>query len=170
MSCRPDGSAPPGWAFGHSGAGSAGRAEAVVLLDRIGSGRTWVVALFGALIVTESWAVPVRTALFDPIPDPDDRHAYEFLGQSAAGPVLELPFATDDEARQMTYQYLTLVHGHRTINGRSSYDPPLLRLLSGRDQGFGDANHLGAAVACVRALGTMWYDGGRFDTPQRKRP
>jgi hypothetical protein len=140
---------------------------AVVLLDRIGSGRTWVVALLGALIVTESWAVPVRTALFDPIPDPDDRRAYEFLRQSAAGPVLELPFATDDEARQMTYQYLTLVHGHRTINGHSSYDPPLLRLLSGRDQGFGDANHLGAAVACVRALGARYVvvHGGRFDSP-----
>ena len=140
---------------------------AVVLLDRIGSGRTWVVALLGALIVAESWAVPVRTALFDPIPDPDDRRAYEFLRQSAAGPVLELPFATDDEARQMTYQYLTLVHGHRTINGHSSYDPPLLRLLSGRDQGFGDASHLGAAVACVRALGTRYVvvHGGRFDSP-----
>jgi len=140
---------------------------AVVLLDRIGSGRTWVVALLGALIVTESWAVPVRTALFDPIPDPDDRRAYEFLRQSAAGPLLELPFATDDEARQMTYQYLTLVHGHRTINGHSSYDPPLLRLLSGRDQGFGDANHLGAAVACVRALGARYVvvHGSRFDSP-----
>jgi hypothetical protein len=140
---------------------------AVVLLDRVGSRRTWVVALLGALIVTESWAVPVRTALFDPIPDPDDRQAYEFLRQSAAGPVLELPFATDDEARQMTYQYLTLVHGHRTINGRSSYDPPLLRLLSGRDQGFGDASHLGAAVGCVRALGTRYVvvHGGRFGSP-----
>jgi len=140
---------------------------AVVLLDRVGSGRTWVVVLLGALIVTESWAVPVRTAVFDPIPDPDDRRAYEFLRQSAAGPVLELPFATDDEARQMTYQYLTLVHGHRTINGRSSYDPPLLRLLSGRDQGFGDANDLGAAVSCVRALGARYVvlHGGRFDSP-----
>jgi hypothetical protein len=140
---------------------------AVVLLDRVGSRRTWVVALLGALIVTESWAAPVRTALFDPIPDPDDRRAYEFLRQSAAGPVLELPFATDDEARQMTYQYLTLVHGHRTINGRSSYDPPLLRLLSGSDQGFGDASHLGAAVSCVRALGTRYVvvHGGRFGSP-----
>jgi hypothetical protein len=140
---------------------------AVVLLDRVGSWRPWVVVLLGALIVTESWAVPVRTALFDPIPDPDDRRAYEFLRQSAAGPVLELPFATDDEARLMTYQYLTLVHGHRTINGRSSYDPPLLRLLSGRDQGFGDPSHLGAAVGCVRALGTRYVvvHGGQFGNP-----
>lgn len=139
----------------------------VVLVDRVGSGRTWMVMLLGALIVTESWAVPVRTALFDPIPDPDDRRAYEFLRQSAAGPVLELPFSTDDEARQMTYQYLTLVHGHRTINGHSSYDPPLLRLLSGRDQGFGDSNHLGAAVGCVRALGARYVvmHGGRFGSP-----
>jgi len=140
---------------------------AAVLLDRVGARRTWVVALLGALIVTESWAVPVRTALFDPIPDPDDRRAYEFLRQSADGPVLELPFATDDEAQQMTYQYLTLVHGHRTINGHSSYDPPLLRLLSGRDQGFDDASHLGAAVSFVRALGTRYVvvHGGRFGSP-----
>jgi hypothetical protein len=67
----------------------------------------------------------------------------------------------------MTYQYLTLVHGHRTINGHSSYDPPLLALLSGRDQGFGDASHLGAAVACVRALGARYVvvHGGRFGSP-----
>ena len=140
---------------------------AVVVFDRVGSGRTWVVAVLGALIVAESWAVPVRTAFFDPIPDSDDRRAYEFLRQSAAGPVLELPFATDDEARQMTYQYLTLVHGHRTINGHSSYDPPLLRFLAGRDQGFGDSSHLGAAVGCVRALGARYVvvHGDRFDSP-----
>src|SRR5206468_4414229 len=48
-----------------------------------------------------------------------------------------------------------------------SYDPPLLRLLSGQDQGFGDASHLGAAIGCVRALGTRYVvvHGGRFDTP-----
>jgi hypothetical protein len=140
---------------------------AVIVFDRVASGRTWVVAVLGALIVAESWAVPVRTAFFDPIPDPDDRRAYEFLRQSAAGPVLELPFAIDDEARQMTYQYLTLVHGHRTINGHSSYDPPLLRLLSARDQGFGDSSHLGAAIACVRALGARYVvvHGGRFGSP-----
>src|SRR5262249_49481206 len=51
--------------------------------------------------------------------------------------------------------------------GHSSYDPPLLRLLSGRDQGFGDASHLGAAVSCVRALGTRYVvvHGGQFGSP-----
>jgi len=140
---------------------------AVVLFDRLRLARGPVVVLLGAIIVAESWAVPVRTAFFDPIPDAGDRSAYEFLRQSPAGPVLELPFASDDEARQMTYQYLTLVHGHRTINGHSSYDPPLPRLLSGRDQCFGDSNHLGAAIGLVRALGARYVvvhrDG--FDSP-----
>jgi hypothetical protein len=140
---------------------------AVVLFDRAGPGRGWMAILLAVLIVAESWAVPVRTAFFDPTPNAGDRNAYEFLRQSAAGPVLELPFASDDEARQMTYQYLTLVHGHPTINGHSSYDPPLLRLLAGRGQGFGDSNHLGAAIGLVRALGARYVvvHRDRFDSP-----
>jgi len=63
------------------------------------------------------------------------------------------------------------VHGHRTINGHSSYDPPLLRLLSGRDQGFGDVSHLRAAVSGVRALGARYVvvHGGRFGSPAMER-
>jgi hypothetical protein len=130
---------------------------AVQLFDRIGPNRRWAAVLLGILIVAESWAVPVRTALFDPTPDAGDEDAYEFLRQSAEGPILELPIASSDEARHMRYQYLTLVHGHRTVNGRSSYDPPLTRLLAGHDESpFGEASRVGGAVEFVRALGVRY--------------
>jgi hypothetical protein len=141
---------------------------AVLLFEWIGPRRRSMVVGLGLVVIAESWAVPVRTARFDPMPDPGDRDAYEFLRTSAAGAVLELPIDSTDEARQMRYQYLTLVHGHRTLNGRSSYDPPLLRLLAGHDQSpFARQDRLDAAVALARAVGVryMVVHRGHFDDP-----
>ena len=141
---------------------------AVNLLDRMGPRRSWATILIGVVIVAESWAVPVRTASFDPTPDPGEREAYEFLRRSSEGVVLELPIDSPNEARLMTYQYLTLVHGHRTVNGRSSYDPPLVQLLVGRDHApFADLNRLGAAVGLARAIGVRYVvvHRGWFENP-----
>ncbi len=138
------------------------------VFDRIGPRRNLAVVLLGGLVLAESWAVPVRTALFDPLHDAGDRSAYEFLRHSTKGAVLELPIAYSDEARQMTYQYLTLVHGHRTVNGHSSYDPPLLRLLVGADHApFTELDRLGSTVELIRTLGVryMVVHRGRFEDP-----
>ena len=141
---------------------------AVYLFDWIGPRRQLTAIVLGILIVAESWAVPVRVAAFDPTPDPDDRQAYAFLKTSAEGAVFELPIAVTDEERQMRYQYLTLVHGHRTVNGHSSYDPPLLKFLAGRDYSpFNERERLIAAFRLIRAIGVRYIvvHRGRFENP-----
>src|SRR5947208_1548710 len=141
---------------------------AVYLFDWIGPRRQLTAIVLGILIVAESWAVPVRVAAFDPTPDPDDRQAYAFLKTSAEGAVFELPIAVTDEERQMRYQYLTLVHGHRTVNGHSSYDPPLAKFLAGRDYSpFNERERLIAAFRLIRAIGVRYIvvHRGRFENP-----
>ena len=112
---------------------------------------------------------PIRTALFDPLANPDDRNAYAFLRRAGReGPVLELPMSGADDQRELRYQYLTLWHGHRTVNGSSGYTPPLTQLLGSAEQSpFTGVDHLDAAIAFVKAVGVRYLvvHGGAFENP-----
>lgn len=139
-----------------------------ILFDRIGRRSRVAVIFVGVLVVAESWAAPVRTAEFNPTADREQIAPYEFLRHSSAGAVLELPMADADEGRLMTYQYLTLFHGHPTLNGHSGYDPPLVQLLVARDHApFAETSGLGAAIDLVRAIGVRYVvvHRGRFADP-----
>jgi hypothetical protein len=140
------------------------------LFDRVSpSLRPMVIALLGLGIVAEGWAAPIPTARLDPLANPDDRAAYAFL--KAAGPggaVLELPMGLADDPRELRYQYLTLWHGHRIVNGSSSYTPALTQLLANETHSpFADVDRLGAAVGLVRSIGVRYLvvHRGAFKNP-----
>src|SRR5207249_5529358 len=119
-------------------------------------------------IVAEGWAAPIKTARFDPLSGAA-RDAYEYLRQSAPGAVLEMPISRDNEERELRYQYLTLVHGHRTVNGDSSYASPLLLLLDTRldDLPFHTSDQLRDEIAMMRAIGVRYIVVHRDDFENR---
>jgi hypothetical protein len=98
---------------------------------------------------------PIPTARFDPLSNTDDRGAYAFLKASGPdGALIELPMGHADDPRELRYQYLTLWHGHRIVNGSSSYTPALTQLLeSASHSPLADSGHLGDAVGLVRGVG-----------------
>jgi hypothetical protein len=143
---------------------------AVRLLDRVPPiGRPLVVAALAVGIVTEGWAAPIPTKRFDPLANPDDREAYRYLEATGrAGAVLELPMGPPEDPRELRYQYLTLRHGHRTVNGTSSYRPALTQFLLGEEQSpFADLSRLDAAVGFVRGMDVRYLvvHRGTFENP-----
>ena len=103
--------------------------------------------------IAEGWAVPIPTAAFTPLAAPGERDAYEYLRQSPPGGVLELPTSLQRFERESQYQYLTLIHGHRIVNGQSGYVTPLFNFLAGGQSPLNETNRLGAAIAALRAVG-----------------
>jgi hypothetical protein len=132
---------------------------ATVVLDRLPRryGR-WAVALMALIILGEGWAAPIPNAYFAPTADPDDRRAYEYL-RSGVGPgaAIELPMTPPDIPREMRYQYLTLVHGHRIVNGESSYKTRLQQMLDSSELSpLADLAHLDDAVGFLRGIGVRY--------------
>ena len=121
----------------------------------IASGRSarWLVtAALGVGMAVEGSAAPIHTVPFDPLGAPGDRQAYTWLrDRGPDGAVLELPMSHTDEEREQRYQYLTLWHGHRLVNGRSGYTPALTQWLYGAEQSpLNDLRRLDVAVAFLR--------------------
>jgi hypothetical protein len=143
---------------------------AVRVLDRVPAGaRSWVIAVLALGIVADGWAAPIPTARFDPLSNTDDRDAYAFLKASGpSGALIELPMGHADDPRELRYQYLTLWHGHRIVNGSSSYTPALTQLLESESHSpFADAGRLGDAVGLLRGVGVRYavVHGDAFMNP-----
>ena len=129
------------------------------VLDRVGPRRRWLVVAGLAIgLIAEGWSAPILTARFDPLGNPDDRHAYTFLRQSGPeGAVLELPLSRLGDEREIRYQYLTLVHGHRIVNGSSGYTPALTQWLYSEDQSpLASLDHLDVAIELLRGIGVRY--------------
>ncbi|HEV8346601.1 MAG TPA: hypothetical protein VGQ16_08505 [Vicinamibacterales bacterium] len=119
--------------------------------------RTIAFAVLGVAIVAEGWSAPISVARFDPLADTADRQAYDFLRQSEPGALVELPLSIDRQEREIRYQYLTLVHGHRTVNGSSGYDPPIHRFVGvGELSALTDGNRMHDAIGFFRGLGVRY--------------
>ena len=132
---------------------------AVRVIDRVPAGvRSMLIAVLAIGIVADGWAAPIPTARFDPLSSTDDHDAYAFLKASDPnGALIELPMGHADDPRELRYQYLTLWHGHRIVNGSSSYTPALTQLLqSDSHSPFADAGRLVDAVGLVRSLGVRY--------------
>jgi hypothetical protein len=131
---------------------------AVSVLDRVPAGaRSTVIALLALGIVADGWAAPIPTARFDPLSNTDDRAAYGFLKASGPdGALIELPMGHADDPRELRYQYLTLWHGHRIVNGSSSYTPALTQLLESEHSPLADSGHLGDVVGLMRGVGVRY--------------
>jgi type IV secretory pathway VirB2 component (pilin) len=142
---------------------------AVRLLDRAAPAvRPWLAAALALGMVAEGWAAPIPTARFDPLADPGEREAYGFLRASGSGgAVLELPMGLADDPRELRYQYLTLWHGHRLVNGTSSYTPAFTQLLKSEHSPLADVGRLGGAVGLMRAIGVGYVviHRGAFTDP-----
>jgi len=129
------------------------------VIERLSPGtRPVAISVLAIGIVGEGWAAPIHTVRFEPLAHPDDRAAYAFLRQQRdGGAVLELPMSLADDRRELRYQFLTLWHGHRVVNGSSGYVPPLTQLLGSADQSpFADVNRLGVAAEFARAIGVRY--------------
>ena len=61
-----------------------------------------------------------------------------------------------DDPRELRYQYLTLWHGHRLVNGTSSYTPAFTQLLKGEHSPLADIGRLGGAIGLARAIGVRY--------------
>jgi hypothetical protein len=143
---------------------------AVQILDRVPVGaRSRVIAVLALAIVADGWAAPIPTARFDPLSNTDDRDAYAFLKASGpSGALIELPMGHADDPRELQYQYLTLWHGHRIVNGSSSYTPALTQLLASESHSpLADAARLGDAVGLVRGIDVRYVvvHHGAFANP-----
>jgi hypothetical protein len=98
---------------------------------------------------------------------PGERDAYEYVRQSPAGGVFELPASLQRFERESQYQYLTLVHGHPVVNGFSGYASPLLTFFAGGQSPLIEADRLGDSIAALRAVGVRYLvvHHDAFDDP-----
>lgn len=127
------------------------------LLDRCSPRwRTSALAIIVAVVAAEGWAAPVRVASFQPEGDRRDRDAYAYLASLPSGAVMELPVSAADPELEFRYQYMTLVHGHRVVNGHSGYVTPLLLWLGGGHSPFRERDRQRDAIEMLRSIGVRY--------------
>lgn len=127
------------------------------ILDRVERrARTAVLVALIAGIVAEGWAAPIPTAAFSPFDSSAEGEAYEYLRRLPAGAVLELPTSLPEFQREARYQYLTLVHGHRIVNGFSGYSTPLASFLADAQSPLNEENRLGKTLEALRGIGVRY--------------
>jgi hypothetical protein len=124
------------------------------LLARIASAgaQAGLVIALGAAIVVESWGGPLSLERVPSAEMAVDRAVYDWLRTQPHGPMLELPMGRPDPA--VRYQFRTLVHGNRIVNGYSGYGTALDDFLSGPP--FTEIEGVTGAVAMCRALGIRY--------------
>lgn len=124
------------------------------LLDRIGPAvvRGALVCLLGAATVAEGYMGPLP---LERVPSADmagDRAAYEWLATQPRGPMIELPLGDPDPA--VRYQFRTLIHGNRIVNGYSGYGSALQDFLRGPPST--ELDRIGELLAMGRAIGLRY--------------
>lgn len=116
-----------------------------------------VALALAAALLAEGYA-RLRVVSFRPEPPPGARAAYLWLRQAPPGGMLELPLGAWDQGqslvRELGYQYGTLIHGKRIVNGFSGYYSPLRQFLL--DSPVLSPPELPAAVEGLRALGVRY--------------
>jgi hypothetical protein len=127
------------------------------VIDRVKPpARAIAIAVMAAVVAAEGWAAPIATPPFDSRGDPGTRAAYAYLKVLPPGAVMELPTAAENAEPEFVYQYMTLVHGHRVVNGHSGYVTPLALWLGGGHSPFRESPRQGDAVALLRGIGVRY--------------
>lgn len=130
---------------------------AMRLLDRLPvRRRPLAIAAATVVVLAESWIAPIPTPFFDPKGDARDRDAYEYLRESPAGGVFEMPNSLENAERELRYQYLTLVHQHPVMNGHSGYQTPLLTFAQSGHSPFNEYDRLAPAIEMLRGVGVRY--------------
>jgi len=124
------------------------------LLDRVSGAavRMTLLGLLGAATIAEGYMGPLP---LERVPSADmggDRAAYEWLATQPPGPMLELPLGDPDPA--VRYQFRTLIHGNRIVNGYSGYGSALQDFLRGPPST--EIEHVGELLAMSRAIGLRY--------------
>lgn len=113
-------------------------------------------ALTAAAIVTiglEGIPVPLPTA-FVALHGQIDRIADNWVRANESGAVLDLPVAAaTDLLTPFRFQYQSLFHGHRIVNGSSGYDSALDGFVAGPASPLLDPDQFGDALRMLRAAG-----------------
>jgi hypothetical protein len=114
--------------------------------------RVSLVFALGAAAIAEGYMGPLP---LERVPSADmagDRAAYEWLASQPPGPMIELPLGDPDPA--VRYQFRTLVHGNRIVNGYSGYGSALQDFLRGPPST--EIERVGELLAAARALGLRY--------------
>jgi hypothetical protein len=108
-----------------------------------------------ALILAESWVVPLPFNTYTARGRPADRGVAQWLRARPAGAVLHEPVKTSNY-QELSYQYATLVHGHPIVNGISGYDTPLQMLFRDHASLLYDNDRPSDVVRMLRSLGVRY--------------
>jgi hypothetical protein len=127
--------------------------------------RPVVLAILVGVVAAEGWAAPITAPLFAPAGPPGDRDAYAYLAALPAGAVMELPTFAEDVDREFAYQYMTLVHGHRVVNGHSGYLTPLAAWLRGGHSPLREIDRQRDALEMLRGIGVRYVVVHRASYP-----
>jgi hypothetical protein len=126
-------------------------------IDRMAiASRPKTIYVLVVLIAYEGWAAPMPTAPFPADPIGPEREAYAYLATLPAGGVLELPTGVEDFNAEFLYQFRTLSHRHRVVNGHSGYLTPLLQWLGGGHSPFREVDRQRDAITAVRGIGVRY--------------
>jgi hypothetical protein len=116
----------------------------------------WTVLVALALaIAAEGWA-SLGQPTFDYRGAPGEREAYDYLRSLPKGAAIELPTMAEKVLREFEYQYMTLIHGHRIVNGHSGYVTPLAVWLRGGHSPLRESGRQRDAVEMLRSLGVKY--------------
>jgi hypothetical protein len=142
----------------HLGLAVLAAAGAARVLERLPRRRALIATIaMGALIVIEG-----RSALsVDPFPPVDrrlDRPAYEWLRESPPGAAIELRITQQNDFHPFTlfYQFNTLIHRHRIVNGYSGWPSILQEFLGGPAAPFDDPAAVPEVLRALRAIGVRY--------------
>ena len=129
------------------------------------SRRTATVVSIGLCCATvvEGISSPLQVARFPADLKSNRGLAYEWLRRSPPGAILELPlWNTTDNC---LYQFATLEHGHRLVNGYSGYTAALFAFLRGPASPLFEYERYGEFLKALRAIGVRYVviHSERFD-------
>ena len=111
-------------------------------------------AAIAATVIAEGWAAPLTTLPLDLTSG--DRDAYAYMRSLPSGPVMELPTSLEETDPEFVYQYMTLSHRHRIVNGHSGYVSPLALWLGGGHSPFREYDRQRDALTLLRAIGVRY--------------
>lgn len=127
------------------------------LLDRLrATQRRLAIVLLLLAIAAEGWAAPFPVAPIAAEATGDDGAAYAYLATLPAGAVLELPTSVENFDAEFLYQFRTLSHRHRVVNGHSGYITPLLQWLGGGHSPLREIDRQADAISAVRGIGVRY--------------
>lgn len=116
----------------------------------------WMALGVLSLLIAAEGVAALGHPAFDYRGAPEEREAYAYLRSLPKGGTIELPTMAEHLLKEFEYQYMTLVHGHRIVNGHSGYVTPLAVWLRGGHSPLRESGRQRDAVEMLRSLGVRY--------------